>query len=116
MEKLDLLLNWLGISLVENATDSPVFLLSACVLIFSIIALLCAINIIFYFTVLYLVENKTLLEKISKYKIILKLVNFYKKITMFYLIIDILTFIFWNICILIYKCLVKWLIFISLST
>ena len=102
MEKLDLLLNWLGISLVENATDSPVFLLSACVLIFSIIALLCAINIIFYFIVLYFIENKNLLEKISKYKILLKLIKFYKKTTMFYLAVEILIFIYCFGCIIWY--------------
>ena len=94
MENLNLILKWLGITLESGAEESPLFLLSLCVFLFSIVALVCFIQIIFYLVVLLLFENKTFLERFSKYNILMKIVTFYKGFSMLNLFIEIFIFIF----------------------
>ena len=98
MDILNSIVEWFqsyfGFSLNPSAYTSPVFLLSCSILIFSLVALFCFVNIILYFAVLYILENKSLLEKVSQYKLLVKIINFYKNIRLFYLLVEILLFIF----------------------
>nr|YP_009344405.1 hypothetical protein [Pleurotus eryngii]APT42220.1 hypothetical protein [Pleurotus eryngii] len=77
-----------------DESSSPVVLFSLSFLIFSLVAMWCFITIVLYLGFLYLMENKVLLEKASKYTIIVKILNVYKKTRLFYLVIEIALFLF----------------------
>ena len=83
----------LGLNVELNDSTSPLLLFACVVFVLSFIALLCFINILFYFTVFYITEHKIFLDKISKYTFLLKIVNWYKKMRLAYVIFDILLFL-----------------------
>lgn len=51
--------------------------------------MLSIINILIYLGILYIIENKSLLNRFSKYPFLVKLINIYKQTRLFYLIFEI---------------------------
>ena len=82
-----------GVYLNIDESSSPVILFALSILILSFVAMWCFITIVLYLGFLYLMENKVLLEKASKYNIIVKILNVYKKTRLFYLVIEIALFL-----------------------
>ena len=81
-----------GVYLNIDESSSPVILFALSILILSFVAMWCFITIVLYLGFLYLMENKVLLEA-SKYNIIVKILNVYKKTRLFYLVIEIALFL-----------------------
>jgi len=90
-------LNLLGLNLSINEESSPIVLFSLSILILSLVSLFCILNIVLYLCILYVSDNKVLLDKISKYYLILYLFNLYKKSRLVYLVIE---FILLLVCII----------------
>ena len=88
----ELLLSW-GINLNIDDTSSPLVLFALSVLLLSLVAMWCFITIVLYLVFLYLMENKLLLEKVSKYSIIVKFISLYKKTRLIYLFVEIALFL-----------------------
>ena len=87
------LINMLGFN-VELNDSTPNILLFACVVfVFAMMALLCFVNIMLYFFAIYITEHKLFLDWISKYSLLLKIVNFYNKTRMAYLLFEIVLFL-----------------------
>jgi hypothetical protein len=81
-------LNMLGLHININLETSPIVQFCIVILVLTIIALICCINIFLYCIVLYISENKNILNYINKYKIILKIFNFYKKTRLLYIVLE----------------------------
>lgn len=90
------LLNSLGIHLPVNGSSlsQPILLFLYLILFFSILALLSIINISIYLGVLYLSNNKLFLDKISKWTLLLTLLNIYKNTSQFVIISEVCLFLF----------------------
>ena len=82
-----------GINLNVDDSTSPVVLFALSVLILSVVSMWCFITIVLYLGFLYLMENKLLLEKVSKYSIIVKFISLYKKTRLIYLFVEIALFL-----------------------
>lgn len=85
-------LHSLGVNITIDGNSSPVVLFACVILVLSVIALLCFINIVLYFAVLYITEHKVFIDKINKYKYIEKLVLVYKKTRISYLVFEIILY------------------------
>jgi hypothetical protein len=96
------LLTLLGIPV--SVDSSPILLFLYLILFFSILALLSVINIGIYLGVLYLSNNKLFLDKISKWNLLLTLLNIYKKTRIYFIISEVLLFLFCQ-CSIIWFCL-----------
>ena len=93
-------LKYLGIQL--DSPLPPLVNLSLIFIILSVISLLSVINISIYLLSIYILSDKRILSKIpSKYVYIHKLLNFYKNIRIFYILIEVILLLF-CICIIIY--------------
>lgn len=57
----------LNLSLNINAESSPIILFALSILVLSLISLLCILNIILYLCIIYVSDNKVLLDKVSQY-------------------------------------------------
>lgn len=57
-------LNSIGIHVSEDS--SPILLFACSVCILSIVSLLCFINIMFYFSILFILDNEKILSKLSQ--------------------------------------------------
>jgi len=79
-----------------NITDesSYIELFSVVVIIFSVIALWCSIDILVYWIIIKILENKILLEKVSAYPFLLKVINYSKKIRWWFILINALILIY----------------------
>jgi len=64
MKELIQLWDYFGINVDFNVPQSPIFWFAVCVLIFSILALLSFIQILFYLVVIYISDHPILLVKI----------------------------------------------------
>lgn len=94
MSKLLEFLNTYGIYLDDSAPT--VIKLSLYFLILSLILLFNYVNICIYLLSIYIVSHDKLLKKIpEKYKYIHKIINYYKNIRVFYILIE---FVFLYIC------------------
>jgi hypothetical protein len=106
---LEILKNW-GIDIFDSSTP-PLVGFALCILILSVLSVLCFINIVFYFVVLLIIDSKFVTDKINKNgaiwagwgKIITKIINFYKQTRPILIVIEILIFI-WINQIIIYSC------------
>lgn len=96
------LLNSLGISI--SLDSSPILLFLYVILFFAILGLLSIINIGIYLGVLYLSKNKLFLDKISKWTLLLTLLNIYKKTRIYFIISEVFLFLFCQ-CTIIWFCL-----------
>ena len=81
---LPFLINTFDITLPEGSEKLVQY--SFGVLILSLITLICFIQILFYFIVINLSNNKILLDKLSQYPILLKIFNLYKQTRFAYLL------------------------------
>ncbi len=88
MKELIQLLDYFGFHVDFNVRQSPIFLFAVCVLIFSIIALVSFIQILFYLVVIYISDHPILLVKISKYPILVKIYKIYKQTRIAYLLLE----------------------------
>jgi hypothetical protein len=95
MNQLINFLNSIGIHVNISESSSPVLLFAFSILVLSLIVLSCILNIILYLCVIYISENnQVILDIISKYKLLLKIFNIYKKTRMFYLVIEFILLLF----------------------
>ena len=81
-------LNWLGVTLPEEA--EPIVQFAFSVFSFSMIILFCFINILGYFAALYILKIYKLQDKISAYPRFIKYLKFYEKSTFFWIAIEII--------------------------
>jgi len=79
-------LNSLGFNLSVNEESSPIILFSLSILVLSLIALFCILNIMLYLCILYVSDNKVLVDKLSQYSLGLSLLNLYKQTRLVYLV------------------------------
>jgi hypothetical protein len=98
------LLNSLGIPVSVDSSAQPILLFLYLILFFSIFALLSVINIGIYLGVLYLSNNKLFLDKVSKWALLLTLLNIYKKTRIYFIISEVFLFLFCQ-CSIIWFCL-----------
>ena len=94
MKNLMNLLHYLGISIDINNSTSPIVLLAFSILGLSTIGLLCFVNILIYISILYITEHKIFLDKISKYILLVKIVNLYRKTRIAFIIFEVVLFFF----------------------
>ena len=73
-----------------NESSSPVLLFACCVLLLSSVALLCLVNIVFYFVTMFILENKKVIDIITRKMppFIIHILNFYKKTRIGYVIME----------------------------
>jgi hypothetical protein len=94
MEKLIEFLKLLGIHININQETQPIVTFSIAILVLTIIALLCTLNIFIYLLVLYITDNVKFLEYFKNYKVILKIFYYYKKTRVIYIIIEFIFLVF----------------------
>jgi len=94
MNKLIEFLQSLGIQININPEIKPIVLFSIVILVLTLIALLCSINIFIYAIIIYISENEKILNFIKKYKLLFKIFNYYKKTRLVFIIIEFLFLIF----------------------
>lgn len=85
-------LNWLGVTLPEDAEPFLQFAFSIFTL--SLITLFCFINILGYFAALFILKFYKLQDKISAYPRLIKYLKFYEKSTFFWIAIEIILMLF----------------------
>jgi len=95
------LLNSLGISV--SLDSSPILLFLYVIICFAIFGLLSVINIGIYLGFIYLSNNK-LLDKLPKWTFLRKLLNIYKKTSIYFIISELCLFLFCQ-CSIIWFCL-----------
>ena len=71
------LLNQYGIQVNVTESNYMIFFFSLSILILSCVTLLCFINIVLYIGVIYLIEKKDILNKLSKYRYLTIIINLY---------------------------------------
>ena len=93
---LEILKNW-GIDIFDSTTP-PNVIFAVCIMILSVLSVLCFINILFYFVVLLIVDSQFVTDKINKIgsKILNKIVKFYKQTRPTLIVFEILLFIWLN--------------------
>ena len=94
MNELLSFLSSLGINLNISEASHPFVLFAFSILILCVVCLLCVLTISGFLLGLYVTTNEKLVAKVSKYPLLLKVFNFYKKTRVFYLIIEILILIY----------------------
>ena len=104
MNFLDQILHFIGISVDINESSSPIVLLAYSILGLNTIGLLCFVNIILYISVIYITEHKLFIDKISKYTVLFKLLNIYRKTRFGFLLFEVILFLF-SIGFVIWLCL-----------
>ena len=98
MEYLKVMLNYIGIELTD--TTEPIVVFCIGLLTLSVVALLAFINIGIYLLTIHIANNKTLLEYIADWKILLKMIDIYKKTRIAFIIIEIGFFMFCQLTII----------------
>uniref|UniRef100_UPI0030FF37FB hypothetical protein n=1 Tax=Singerocybe alboinfundibuliformis TaxID=1346812 RepID=UPI0030FF37FB len=98
---LEILKNY-GVDLYDSNTP-PVVLLCLIIIILVILSILCFLNIMFYFVVLFSVEREYVQNIITKYKLLGKIIKFYHKTSYLFIGIEIIFFI-WINSIIFYIC------------
>lgn len=93
MKELIDLLKLLGVHVNISESSSPILLFACSILVLSIIALFCFINILLYFTILHITDNKLLLDKLSRYIILVKIINLYRQTRIAYLLFEVILFL-----------------------
>lgn len=92
------ILNYLGLSVTDST--SPIILFLCWISLFNILALLNVFYILIYVGVLYLLEDKTRLDKVKYYlprfinPYFDRIVNYYKTIRIIYIWIDVVFLLF----------------------
>lgn len=86
-----------------SESNQAIFLFALSILLISSVCMLCAIQIIIYLLVLYVLEHKSVLDKLSKYPLLLKIINLYRKTRIYYIVFEII-FFFTTLSMIIYLC------------
>lgn len=81
-------------SLAENLPIEVFLALS--ILLLSVISLSCIVNIFFYFIVLFAFDSKYIKDKMEKWNILKRVINFYRNTRIFFIIFEFSLFIFVN--------------------
>ena len=84
-------LNSIGIHVNENS--APILLFACSIWILAIVSMLCFINIMFYFSILYILDNEKVLIKLSQWPFLIKIINFYKSIRTGFIVFELILFI-----------------------
>lgn len=81
-------LNLFGKSL--GITDESALMIQFIISLFvlSVLALFCIFNIVLYLTIFYVSENKSVLDFLSRYPLLLKIFNIYKKTRIVFLVYE----------------------------
>nr|YP_010697859.1 hypothetical protein P1Q01_mgp06 [Phellinidium ferrugineofuscum]WCF76820.1 hypothetical protein [Phellinidium ferrugineofuscum] len=87
-------LKYLGIHVNVNEFSSPILLFACSILIMSILALIIFIQIILYFAIKHITDDKVLLDKISKYTLLFKIFNMYRQTSIFFILFEVLLFLY----------------------
>ena len=103
MEDILYYLNLLGIHVPVDNNSPMIVQFALILLLFGSISYLCIINISIYLIVLYVCENKKVLEFVSKKAYRLKIFNYYKFTSKFFLVVEFL-FLFVNLGLINYFC------------
>ena len=96
MEQIIQFLNSYGLHITINQDTQPIVLFCIVILTLSLISIISCLNIVIYYIIINISDNKKVLDFLSKHPILLKVFNYYKNIRTFYIIIDFL-FLFLNI-------------------
>lgn len=116
IEKLQSFCRYFGfqLELLPGAMENEFFLFSLGLFLIAFVSFLCVISILIYIIVIYLSDNKKVIELVSKNQITLKFFNFYKKTRKLYLLTEIfiLTFGIFNMLQITWKVITG---FISIS-
>ena len=88
------LLEYIGINIQLTETSNPWLTFACGILCLAFICLWCFVNILMYFISLYILETKYFLDIISKYEFLLKFLNFFKSIRLYYILSESIAFIF----------------------
>ena len=94
MEFINLILKLLGLDVVLDDETSPFLVFVSGIFCMSLITLLSFINILIYTVILYITEHKLFLDKINKYPFLVKVIGYYRKTRLSFLIIEVLFFTF----------------------
>lgn len=88
MTDLIRVLDSFGIHVDLSTPQSPLFLFAVSILVFSVIGLVCFIQILIYLVVIYVSDHPILLDKISKYPILVRIFKLYKTTRIAYLLLE----------------------------
>lgn len=75
-----------GIPVTEESSAFLQFI--SVILLLNSLALICLINIVLYFLVLLITENKNFLNKFTNWPVFLKIINIYRKTRIGFLVIE----------------------------
>ena len=106
MENLNYIIKFVqyfGLATNVTAESSHIVLFMLVLLFFSLMAMLCIINICIYLLILYFSNNTYVLNIVSKHKYLLKIFNFYRKTRVYYIVIE-FAFLIVNVSCIIYFC------------
>lgn len=92
MRMLSDFLNLFGFNVNLSESTSPIIMFLCCIVVLNIVGLLCFVNALLYFTVIYIIDHKIFIDKISNKPYLLKIVNLYRKMRFSFLLFDILLF------------------------
>jgi hypothetical protein len=76
-EVMQYLSNW-GVHVNISGGSDPMLLFFCCILVLSIVFLVSFIQVLLYFAVLYITDHKYIIDKISNYIVLVKIMNIYK--------------------------------------
>lgn len=91
-EVMEFLSNF-GIHVNISESSDPILLLCCSILVLAIVALFSFIQVLLYFGVLYITDHKYIIDKISKYSKLVKIMNIYKNTRIGYIIFEIILFL-----------------------
>ena len=81
-------------NLIGITSNEPFVIYALCVLILSVIAISCFINILIYVFVNYFLSvNDNILKIINRYKFVNRIINIYKKTSMFFVTVEFVSLI-----------------------
>lgn len=81
-------------NLMGVSSDDPVVLYAICVLILSVIALSCFVNILGYVIVnYYLLMNNTILEKLNRFMFVNRVVNILRKTSTTFIMLEFISLV-----------------------
>lgn len=95
------ILNYFGI-VIENENNHPFAAYSFIILFISLLLLLCFFNILLYFSLIILLDNKLFNEWLKDWPILKRIANIYKNTRIIFIVFEVLFFI-WMISILIWS-------------
>lgn len=89
------LLKYLGINIYDNSTP-PEVIYALCIMLLSIMSVICFFNLLIYFIVLFALDSKYIQDKIDGFKKLQKIINLYKNTRIYFILFEVLLFIWLN--------------------